>query len=76
MRSDRSQANLIVVFCSWHSTNGSVPNQEHFVRALGRGVRDLRTRKGTHADSVNYTASRLIKNHFSNHDARYNECAR
>jgi|SRR6266852_6234270 len=34
-------------FCSWHSTSGSVPNQEHFFRAPGRSVRDLRTRKGT-----------------------------
>jgi len=35
------------LICSWHSTSGSVPNQEHFFRALGRSVRDLRTRKGT-----------------------------
>ena len=35
------------LICSWHSTRGSVPNQEHFFRALGRSVRDLRTRKGT-----------------------------
>jgi hypothetical protein len=34
-------------FCWWHSTSGSVPNQEHFFRALGGSVRDLRTRKGT-----------------------------
>ena len=46
------------LICSWHSTRGSVPNQEHFFRALGRSVRDLRTRKGTHADSANSAASR------------------
>ena len=62
-------------FCSWHSTSGSVPNQEHFFRALGRRVRDLRTRKGTHADSANSAASRLLKNHCSNHDTRYNDFA-
>src|SRR5665811_548496 len=30
--------------------------------------------KGPHADSANSAASRLIKNHSSNHDARYNDC--
>ena len=64
------------LICSWHSTRGSVPNQEHFFRALGRSVRDLRTRKGTHADSANSAASRLLKNRFSYHDARYNDLAR
>jgi len=63
------------LICSWHSTRGSVPNQEHFFRALGRSVRDLRSRKGTHADSANSAASRLIKNHSSHHDARYNDFA-
>ena len=52
-------------FCSWHSTSGSVPNQEHLFRALGRSVRDLRSRKGTPADSANSAASRLLKNRFS-----------
>src|SRR5713101_8339096 len=64
------------LICSWHSTRGSVPNQEHFFRALGRSVRDLRTRKGTRADSANSAASRLLKNRFSYHDARYNDLAR
>ena len=31
--------------------------------------------KGPHADSAN-SASRLIKSHSSNHDARYNDLAR
>jgi hypothetical protein len=29
---------------------GGVPNQEHFFRALGGSVRDLRARKVTHAE--------------------------
>jgi hypothetical protein len=33
------------------------------------------TRKKPHADSANFAASRLIKNHSSNHDARYNDFA-
>src|SRR5439155_6651739 len=61
------------LICSWHSTRGSVPNQEYFFRALGRSVRDLRTRKGPHADSANSAASRLLKNRFSYRDARYND---
>ena len=32
--------------------------------------------RGPHADSANSAASRLIKNHSSNHDARYNDFAR
>ena len=31
--------------------------------------------RGPHADSANSAASRLIKNHSSNHDARYNDFA-
>ena len=42
----RSRAGIEL--CSWHSTSGSVPDQEHFFRSLGGGtVRDLRARKGT-----------------------------
>jgi len=41
-----AQANLLWCFCSWHSTSGSVPNQEHLFRALGRSVRDLRNPQG------------------------------
>jgi hypothetical protein len=31
--------------------------------------------RGPHADSANSAASSLIKNHSSNHDARYNDFA-
>jgi hypothetical protein len=31
--------------------------------------------RGPHADSANSAARRLIKNHSSNHDARYNDFA-
>jgi hypothetical protein len=37
-------------------------------------VTSARARR-THADSANSAASRLIKNHSSNHDARYNDFA-
>ena len=63
------------LICSWHSTSGSVPNQEHFFRALGRSVRDLRTRKGTPRRQRQFRRQLLIKNHSSNHDARYNDFA-
>jgi hypothetical protein len=62
-------------FCWWHSTSGSVPNQEHFFRALGGSVRDLRARKVTPRRAPISPPSRLIKNHSSNHDARYNDFA-
>jgi hypothetical protein len=62
-------------FCSWHSTSGSVPNQEHFFRAwAGVSVTSVPARQ-PHADSANSAASRLLKNHSSDHDARYNDFA-
>jgi hypothetical protein len=47
MRSDRSQANLLVVLLLVALHKRSVPNHEHLFCALGRSVRDLRSRKGT-----------------------------
>ena len=73
MRSDRSQSNLLVVLLLVALQKRERAESRHFFRPLGRSVRDLRSRKGTHADSANSAASRLIKNHSSNHDARYND---
>ncbi|HUD68198.1 MAG TPA: hypothetical protein VMQ17_26690 [Candidatus Sulfotelmatobacter sp.] len=47
-----------------------------FFRALGGSVLTSVPARGPHADSANSAASRLIKNHSSNHDARYNDFAR
>ena len=76
MRSNRSQASLLVVLLLVALHKRERAELRASFRALGRSVRDFRTRKGTpHADSANSAASRLIKNHSSNHDARYNDFA-
>ena len=60
----------------WHSTSRSVPDQEHFVAPwAGASVTSVLAR-GPHADSANSAASRLLKNRFSYHNARYNDLAR
>ena len=75
MRSDRSQANLLVVLLLVVPHKRSVPNQERFFAPwAGASVTSVPAR-GPHADSANSAASRLIKNHSSNHDARYNDFA-
>jgi hypothetical protein len=47
MRSDRSQANLLVVLLLVALHKRERAESRAFFRALGRSVRDLRTRKGT-----------------------------
>ena len=75
MRSTRSQANLLVVLLLVALHKRSVPNQEHFCRPwAGASVTSVPAR-GPHAESANSAAGRLIKNHSSNHDARYNDFA-
>ncbi len=73
MRSDRSQTNLLVVLLLVALHKRERAESRAFLSRPG--LRDLRTRKGPHADSANFAASRLIKNHSSNHDARYNDFA-
>ncbi len=65
MRSDRSQANLLVVLLLVALRKRERAESRNLFRALGRSVRDLRSRKGTHADSANSAASRLLKNRCS-----------
>ena len=73
MRSDRSQASLLVVLLLVALHKRERAELRASFRALGRSVRDLRTRKGT--PRANSAASRLIKNRSFNHDARYNDFA-
>ncbi len=71
MRSDRSQANLLVVLLlvALHKRE-----RADFAPWAGVSVTSVPAR-GPHADSANSAASTVIKNHSSNHDARYNDFA-
>jgi len=60
-------------FCSWHSTCRI--KSIFFAPWAGVSVTSVPAR-GPHADSANSAARRLLKNHFSNRDARYNDFAR
>ena len=75
MRSDRSQANLLVVLLLVALHKRERAESRAFFRALGGSVRDLRTRKGTPRRQRQFRRQLLIKNHSSNHDARYNDFA-
>ena len=73
MRSDRSQANLLVVLLlvALHKRERA-ESRALFSRPGGASQTSVPA-SGPHADSANSAASTLIKNHSSNHDARYND---
>ena len=75
MRSDRSQANLLVgLLLVALNKRDRAESRAFFSRPAEASVTSVPAR-GPHADSANSAASRLIKNHSSNHDARYNDFA-
>ena len=76
MRSDRSQANLLVVRLLVALHKRERAESRAFLSRPGH-ERPLTPApaRGPHADSANSAASRLLKNRFSYHNARYNDLA-
>jgi len=76
MRSDRSQANLLVVLLlvALHKRERAESRAFFSRPGVEASVTSVPAR-GPHADSADFAASRLVKNHSSNHDARYNDFA-
>ena len=75
MRSDRSQANLRVVLLLVALHKRERAESRAFLAPWAGAFVTSVPARGPHADSANSAASRLIKNHSSNHDARYNDFA-
>jgi hypothetical protein len=75
MRSDRSQANLLVVLLVVALHKRKRDESRAFSRPGAEASVTSVPVRGPHSDSANSAASRLIKNHSANHDARYNDFA-